>query len=89
MGHEQVIFETDAQVVVKALEQDVEDNSEFGVIMSTCHLLLESKPLYKVQFVKRNPNDVAHVLARQPRFAYSLYGYRTSYLVERGLKLCL
>ncbi|CAN0841413.1 Transposon TX1 uncharacterized 149 kDa protein [Linum grandiflorum] len=64
-----VIFESDAQSVVEAIgREQCEDRREFGDIIRRCHSIIRSKPGYSVRFVRRDCNQVAHVLAQQSRF---------------------
>ncbi|CAN1175266.1 hypothetical protein LINPERHAP2_LOCUS31860 [Linum perenne] len=42
-----------------------EDVSEFGCLIAQCRDFLHSFPRFRVQVVRRNRNQVAHLLARQ------------------------
>ncbi|CAN1281420.1 hypothetical protein LINPERPRIM_LOCUS17732 [Linum perenne] len=64
-GQQQVIFETDSQVLCSNLERPQSDSSEFGLIVRYCLALLTSFPQWRVQFVRRERNRVAHELARR------------------------
>ncbi|KAJ9558242.1 hypothetical protein OSB04_012856 [Centaurea solstitialis] len=68
MGHENVIFETDSQTVVTALTASEEDCTEFGDIIRACKMVLDDMPYFKVNFVRRYRNEVAHELARRSQF---------------------
>ena len=63
LGYNQVLFETDSQMVVNPLAYASCNNTEFGVLTSSCHILLCSKPDFKVVFVRRHANGTAHTLA--------------------------
>lgn len=63
-----VCFEIDCKVVVDSLLTINPDISEYGVIISNCHWILSSFPLYKVEFVRRLNNRVAHNLAKVTPF---------------------
>ncbi|CAN1274310.1 Putative ribonuclease H protein At1g65750 [Linum perenne] len=64
-GHNDVIFESDADVIRHALADTSEDLSEFGCLIAQCRDILRSFPHFRVQVVRRNRNQVAHLLARQ------------------------
>ncbi|CAN1191764.1 Uncharacterized mitochondrial protein AtMg00310 [Linum perenne] len=64
-GHNNVIFESDADVIRHALADTSEDLSEFGCLIAQCRDILRSFPHFRVQVVRRNRNQVAHLLARQ------------------------
>ncbi|KAK6125469.1 hypothetical protein DH2020_040802 [Rehmannia glutinosa] len=64
LGFSNVIFEVDANGVVDALQSNEEIWNEVGRIIRSSKAILESEPSYKVQFVYRQANVVAHVLAR-------------------------
>ncbi|CAN0891206.1 hypothetical protein LINGRAHAP2_LOCUS16872 [Linum grandiflorum] len=67
-----VIIESDAQVVVNAIGgEGVEDRLEFGDIIRRCRSILLSKPEFKVCFVRRDSNQVAHVLGQQSKLLAS------------------
>ncbi|XVF43106.1 hypothetical protein PTKIN_Ptkin02bG0013700 [Pterospermum kingtungense] len=65
LGYTQVIFESDSQLVVKALQCTIYKDTEFGVILECCHLLLVSELHFNVDHVRRFANRVAYALARQ------------------------
>lgn len=59
-----VVIETDAKLVVDCLNSDAEDTTEFGSLITACRTILLNKPGFKVGFIKRQANEVAHTLAR-------------------------
>ncbi|XP_058741230.1 uncharacterized protein LOC131613590 [Vicia villosa] len=59
-----VLFESDSQVVVYSLRSKLSGNSEFNLIISSIKLLLLDFPNFKIKFVKRQANLVAHTLAK-------------------------
>ncbi|XP_073064130.1 uncharacterized protein [Primulina eburnea] len=63
-----VMFEVDAQIVHLAMRGNEKDNTEFGEIMESCRDIVSSKPGFSVHFVRRQANEVAHVLAKHSRF---------------------
>ncbi|CAN1294631.1 Putative ribonuclease H protein At1g65750, partial [Linum perenne] len=67
-GWRRVAFETDAQTVAHALHARGEDWTEFGELMRSCCAVLDRNPDFKVSFVGRGCNGVAHALARSSRF---------------------
>ena len=71
LGYNQVLFETDSQMVVNALAYGSSNNTEFWVLTSNCHLLLCFEHGFKVVFVRRHANGATHALARQSRYAQS------------------
>ncbi|CAN1763719.1 Putative ribonuclease H protein At1g65750 [Linum perenne] len=82
IGYEDVIFECDAEAISQALASDEDDLSEFGCIISRCRELLTSFPRFRIQVVRRNRNQVAHLLARQ---SFSLDISHTSYSPPDGM----
>ncbi|CAN1285058.1 hypothetical protein LINPERPRIM_LOCUS18849 [Linum perenne] len=60
-----VIFETDSQTVVFALQQQREDRSEFGGIIRRCKEVIARKRNFNVRFARRIQNKVALAIARQ------------------------
>ncbi|CAN1142980.1 Uncharacterized mitochondrial protein AtMg00310 [Linum perenne] len=82
IGYEDVIFECDAEAISQALASDEDDLPEFGCIIYRCRELLASFPRFRVQVVRRNRNQVAHLLARQ---SFSLDISRTSYSPPNGM----
>ena len=56
LEYNQVLFETGSQMVVNDLAYGSCNNTTFGVLMSSCHLLLCSEHDFKVVFVKRHAN---------------------------------
>ncbi|CAN1324950.1 Putative ribonuclease H protein At1g65750, partial [Linum perenne] len=67
-GWRRVAFETDAQTVAHALHARGEDWTEFGEMMRSCRAVLDRNPDFKVSFIGRGCNGVAHALARYSRF---------------------
>jgi ribonuclease HI len=55
-----ITFESDAQLVVEALHADQEGVSIFSIIISSIKNLLHLSSNFKVKFVKRQANLVAH-----------------------------
>ncbi|CAN1187878.1 hypothetical protein LINPERHAP1_LOCUS28073 [Linum perenne] len=62
---ERVAFETDAEVVVKAIHQNDSNRSEFREIVGSCREILARNLGYYVRFVRRVQNKVAHEFARR------------------------
>lgn len=60
-------FETDSKLSVDAFLSDRNDTYKFGCIISSCRSLFTA--LFsnsRVEFVRRQANEVAHALAREP-----------------------
>ncbi|CAN1191226.1 hypothetical protein LINPERHAP2_LOCUS40933 [Linum perenne] len=81
-GHDDVIFEIDAESVKHALNDNELDASEFGCIIQQCRDILLRFPHFRVQVVRRNRNQAAHLLARQ---SFSLDGSLTRYSPPVGM----
>ena len=65
LGYNQLFFETDSQmVVINALAYGSGNISDLGVLTGSCHLLLCSELGFKVVFVWRHANGIAHALTR-------------------------
>ncbi|CAN0915917.1 Putative ribonuclease H protein At1g65750, partial [Linum grandiflorum] len=71
MGYDHVMFETDSQVTTSAILKDEPDYTEFGRSIKKCQHILRSTPLFKVRWIRRSGNEVAHELARRSRFFVS------------------
>lgn len=63
LNFQQVIVESDCKVIVDKLQQDNFDHTELGVILKECRHVLDLFPFFRVVFVSRKANTVAHVLA--------------------------
>ncbi|KAK9113953.1 hypothetical protein Syun_020750 [Stephania yunnanensis] len=59
-----VVFELDSLIVVQNINSSAPNNTEFGSIIQNCKELLGSRSRWKVQFVKREDNSVAHAMAK-------------------------
>ncbi|XP_073272537.1 uncharacterized protein [Primulina huaijiensis] len=68
MNVQNVIFESDSKIFVEAITVEIEDDSEFGTIISECREVLRQRPLFSVYFTRRQANKVAHNLARASYF---------------------
>ncbi|KAF5452147.1 hypothetical protein F2P56_027178 [Juglans regia] len=62
---ERVIFEGDAQVIVKAVNSKEEDRSAYGSIVEASKKLISSWKDWSVEFVYRHANEAAHTLAKE------------------------
>ncbi|XVF85330.1 hypothetical protein PTKIN_Ptkin17bG0109100 [Pterospermum kingtungense] len=63
----------DAKVVVDAIRNGGEDDTEFGLLIRECRSCLDKEEFFSLCFVKRQVNQVAHTLARASRFYTSPY----------------
>ncbi|XP_073300593.1 uncharacterized protein [Primulina huaijiensis] len=68
MDYSNVMFEVDAQTLHLAMRGNVNDNMEFGGIMESCRDIVASKPGFSVHFVRKQANEIAHMLAKYSRF---------------------
>ncbi|CAN1166125.1 Putative ribonuclease H protein At1g65750 [Linum perenne] len=59
-----MVFESDAQEVVRAIQTSRRDDTEFGDILGACDALLRRNPGFSIAFVRRGQNKIAHELAR-------------------------
>ncbi|XP_037494679.1 uncharacterized protein LOC119370495 [Jatropha curcas] len=63
--------ETNCLQVYYAMRSSVQDLSEFGVVISECKLLLVQLPNVILAWIRRQANDIAHVLVKSvPSGAY-------------------
>lgn len=62
-GYEEAILESNCKLLVDHLHSSIEDHTEFGDFVMQRKHLLRFKPLFKVHFIKRQANGVAHKLA--------------------------
>ncbi|KAL8463223.1 hypothetical protein ACS0TY_034025 [Phlomoides rotata] len=64
LGFEKIEVEVDAKRVFDALHRTRIDLSTFGDYIGLCTEFLTQNELFVVKLVRRNANDVAHILAR-------------------------
>uniref|UniRef100_A0A803PQB3 Reverse transcriptase n=1 Tax=Cannabis sativa TaxID=3483 RepID=A0A803PQB3_CANSA len=62
-----VELEIDSLLSVQAIRSSIPLNSVFGVLVHDCQTLLSSIPSFKIHFVKRSANRLAHVVAKLSR----------------------
>ncbi|KAM6568954.1 hypothetical protein CsatB_016939 [Cannabis sativa] len=67
-GWDRVVVETDALVVVQAINSSVHMPSQFGLLVEDCRSILLSLNNVVVSFVNRSANRAAHSLARESCF---------------------
>jgi len=65
LGLSKVHIELDCKLVVDGIVDSSNNQSEFGNIMANCRALLQHFPNFKISFVRRQANYVAHSLARE------------------------
>ncbi|CAN1784844.1 Putative ribonuclease H protein At1g65750 [Linum perenne] len=88
---DQVTFEVDSQLVADAMSSYGVNTTEFGAIISRCRRLIQSNPGFRVCFVRRDRNHVAHELARRSfSLASRFVGYVPPVWLEDALAdLCI
>ncbi|XP_040992644.1 uncharacterized protein LOC121239461 [Juglans microcarpa x Juglans regia] len=59
-----VVFEGDAQVVIKGINEDNEDFLDYGMVIVDAKKLIKLIKDWKVQYTHRSTNEVAHILAK-------------------------
>ncbi|KAM6589465.1 hypothetical protein CsatA_012070 [Cannabis sativa] len=64
-----VVIETDALVVVQAINSSILMPSQFGLLVGDCRALISSLNNVSLKFVKRSANRAAHCLARESCFS--------------------
>ena len=64
----QVHFELDAKGVVNAIASTNQDLSAFGSLVHHCRILLCESSGFKICYVRRQANVVAHTIARASHF---------------------
>lgn len=74
-GYHNVVIEVDCQRVSNSVNKEHVDSSEFREIVKHCKTLLKSSPDYKVCFIRRKANLVAHSLARDSRSYASFHDF--------------
>ncbi|PNX88309.1 60S ribosomal protein l23 [Trifolium pratense] len=70
-----VVIELDCLLVVNAITGCSNNQFEFGHIINDCRRLLENYPNFKISFVKRQANFVAHSFARASKFHASTHTF--------------
>ncbi|CAN1150194.1 Putative ribonuclease H protein At1g65750 [Linum perenne] len=89
LAYPNVVFELDSLNVVSAVEADADDSTELGMIVNSVRRLF--RPPWRIQFVRRSGNTVAHAIARRSRYLVSpLVGDTSpSWLIDALSDLCL
>lgn len=64
LGVHGVKIVSDSRTACEAVESTCTDSIELGILAKECRSLLNSKPDFKLQYIKRELNDLAHSLAR-------------------------
>jgi ribonuclease HI len=64
LGISRVDIELDCMLVVNAINEKSRDSAQFGAIVKQCRLLLDNHPNFKISFIRRQANFVAHILTR-------------------------
>ncbi|KAM6552834.1 hypothetical protein CsatB_013596 [Cannabis sativa] len=64
-GWEKVVVESDALVVVQAINSSIQMPSQFGLLVEDCRVILSSLNNVLVSFVNRSANRAAHCVARE------------------------
>ncbi|KAM6584005.1 hypothetical protein CsatB_011007 [Cannabis sativa] len=64
-GWEKVVVESDALVVVQAINSSIQMPSQFGLLAEDCRVILSSLNNVLVSFVNRSANRAAHCVARE------------------------
>jgi ribonuclease HI len=64
LGETAVIIESDCKTVIKAIEKKINVRKRWGDIVRRCVSFQKSNPRSRFSWVKRDCNQVAHVLAR-------------------------
>jgi len=84
MQFDSVDFETDSKLTYYAFLSNRNDTSKFGCIISSCRsLFTTSFSNSRVEFVRRQANDAAHVLAREDTLlASSIIYFEISNCIE-------
>lgn len=70
-------IELDCKLVVDGILDKYTNQSEFGKIMSDCRMLLSNYSNFKISFVRRRVNFVAHSLTRASKLyaSYHVFDY--------------
>lgn len=62
MNFQRIIFESDC--IVDALSSSLSNATKLGSILVRCYVILSSRSEFKIEFIRRQVNKVAHMLAR-------------------------
>ena len=60
-------IEFDCKPVVDNIVDSSKNESEFGNIIAICRIMLQQHPNFKISFVRRQANCVAHSLVKAPK----------------------
>lgn len=66
MSHHVVCIESDSLLCVQAINHSQENHLEVGHILEDFRTTLLARSGFSIQFVKRQANKVAHLMARLP-----------------------
>ena len=64
LGFQNVRMETDVKYVAMSLSRKKQDRYEYGSIIREHSSILSNEDGYSVHFVRRQANEIAHVLAK-------------------------
>lgn len=64
MGLSKVIIEVDSKSVADAISSNSFDDSTFGDYIRSCKTILKNSPLFSVNLIRTQVNEVAHCLAK-------------------------
>lgn len=82
LGLPSVSIKLDCLPVVNGVQEDTNTNTELGTLISYCNNLLSSLHDFKVTYIQRQTNPVAHTLARAS-------GFNTSSTVQEFIPFCI
>jgi hypothetical protein len=85
-GWNRVIFESESSILVQSLSSHCYGESEFYAIVSSIIAQLSLHSNFKVNFIRRQANTVAHTLAR---VACSWASHRIFYVYHSCIEHCL
>ncbi|KAL8475941.1 hypothetical protein ACS0TY_028554 [Phlomoides rotata] len=67
LGYNNVVIEMDVKIVHNALLDSEKRNNVFGDVINACKKILRESPTYKLSWIRRDANIVAHQIARNAR----------------------
>jgi hypothetical protein len=73
LGYTRVSVELDCKLVMDGMKGSPIQRTEFSAILCACKRIMQSLPNFRISFIRRQANNVAHLLAREAlSYVYSI-----------------
>jgi len=86
LGYTRVSIELDCKLVVDGIKGCPIQRTEFSARLRACKRIMQSLPNFRISFIRRQANNVAHLLAREALLSYAsrqVFYYIPSCIVKK------